>query len=398
MPARNRREAEVAVVRPAQPRSTDRAVAGATERRLPGAMEVPIEQVVPDVSQPRQDWAHGEGADRLDELSSSVREFGILQPLLVREDGTLEDGRQRYVIIAGARRRTAAERAGLAALPVVVRGEESARIRVLQLIENLQRQDLSPLDEARAYQELIDAEGLTPPQLAERLHISAQQVRDRLRVLADQVLADAVQRRQLSMTAAREIKKLPDDEVMRFHARILAGEHLQTNDIETTRALLAAAGIVNPRRKAVATKQTSFVPPIPIPNQLPMALPQHEESYTGPLSANRTVSALDHGRDKQTSFVPPAVTETGVVTVPAETSQPAPTSISAERRASAQRLADALDISLQGVQRVEAARLLQDEASDEAFEAWWLLVYEHLRARLEASTRRSRRSRAHHGA
>src|SRR5262249_33943230 len=142
MSARRAREAEVAVIRSAQPRTPFQTVAGATERRLPGALEVPIEQVETDPGQPRQDWAYEEGERRIDELAASIREFGILQPLVVREDGALADGRQRYVIIAGARRRIAAERAGLAALPVIVRGEEATQIRLLQLIENLQRHDL----------------------------------------------------------------------------------------------------------------------------------------------------------------------------------------------------------------------------------------------------------------
>ncbi|MGH2345645.1 MAG: ParB/RepB/Spo0J family partition protein, partial [Chloroflexota bacterium] len=249
MPRHKSREAEVAVVRPAQPRSTAAAVSGATERRLAGAMEVPIEQIAADPLQPRRDWDHDDGKQRMRELADSILEFGLLQPLLVREEGTLPDGRQRYLIIAGARRRAAAERAGLGMVPVVVRGAEQARIRVLQLIENLQRQNLSWLDEARAYQELIDTEGLTTPSLAARLHISAQHVRDRLRVLADQVLADAVERRQISATAARDIKQLPDEEVMAFRNRVLAGERLQTNDIAAARARLAAAGVINPRRK-----------------------------------------------------------------------------------------------------------------------------------------------------
>ncbi len=261
MSARDRREAEVAVVRPAQPRTTLHAVAGATERRLPGAMEVPIEQVSPDPGQPRQDWEHNGGARRLDELTESIREFGVMQPLVVREDGTIGDGRQRYLIIAGGRRYAAARRAGLATIPVVARSEESSRVRILQLVENLQRQDLSPIDEARAYQELMDLENLSPPTIAARLHLSAQHVRDRLRVLSDQVLADAVERRQISATAARDIMQLPDDEYMAFRTRVLNGEAIQSSDVATARGRLSAAGVVNPRRKAARSKkQTSFVP------------------------------------------------------------------------------------------------------------------------------------------
>jgi ParB family chromosome partitioning protein len=257
MPAGKSRAAEIAIVRPAQPRTGYQAVAGATERRLAGALEVPLEQLEADPKQPRHDWQHGEGERRLEELTESIREFGVLQPLLVREESTLEDGRQRYVIITGGRRYAAAQRAGLATLPVVVRGAEPQRVRVLQLIENLQRQDLSPLDEARAYHELMDLEDLSPPALAVRLHISAQHVRDRLRVLADQVLADAVARGQISATAARDIMQLPDEEVEAFRKRVRAGERLQTNDIASARARLMAAGVINPRRKVPRPSQAS---------------------------------------------------------------------------------------------------------------------------------------------
>lgn len=128
MSARRDRTAEIAVVRTPQPRSTHRAVSGASERRLPGAMEVPIEQVVPDPGQPRRDWGHNDGPRRLAELADSIREFGGLQPLLVREEGTIRDGRQRYIITVGARRRSAAEQANLATVPVVLRDEETARV------------------------------------------------------------------------------------------------------------------------------------------------------------------------------------------------------------------------------------------------------------------------------
>lgn len=335
----SRREAEVAVVRPAQPRTTSQAVAGATERRLIGALEVPLEQVLPDPTQPRRDWAHDDGERRLAELAASVEEFGVIQPLLVREEGTLADGRQRYVIIAGGRRREAAERAGLASLPVLVRGEEALRVRVLQLVENLQRQGLSPLDEARAYQELIDLEGFSPPALAARLHLSAQHVRDRLRVLADQVLADAVERRQISATAAREITKLPDDEVLTFRGRVLAGERLQTNDVAAVRARLAASGIVNPRRKVARS------------------------GAGNDSGAGRTPAAPD----------PPAPPER------AETALPPALLVAADH------LVDALGASLRGARRDEVVTVLRELRSSPALAAWWLLVDARLRERLEGA-------------
>lgn len=236
-------------LRAPQPRAEAPDVAAIGERRLPGAFEVAIEQVVPDPDQPRKDWSYDGGAVRLRELADSIREFGIFQPLVVREDGALDDRRPRYAIIAGGRRRVAAELAGVRLLPIIIRGEEGTRLRVMQLIENLQRQELSPLDEARAYQELLDAEGITPPQLAARVHKSAQHVRTRLRILADQAIADAIARRQVPVSAAGIIQQLPDEEVLAFKERLRAGETLHMADVMSVRDRLRAGGVVNPRFK-----------------------------------------------------------------------------------------------------------------------------------------------------
>src|SRR5919202_573161 len=160
-----------------------------TPATVPGAVNVPIDKVecVPD--QPRRDWRHAEGYQRLDELTQSIKEFGLLQPLVVRRVA------DHYVVIAGGRRLVAARRAGLREVPVIVRDDEGARVRVLQLIENLQRQQLSPLDEARAYQEMLEIDALTTGSLAARLHVSTQTVRDKLRRLrADRVVTGRLRR------------------------------------------------------------------------------------------------------------------------------------------------------------------------------------------------------------
>jgi ParB/RepB/Spo0J family partition protein len=236
-------------LRAPQPRAEPPDLAAIGERRLPGAFEVAIEQVVPDPHQPRKDWTYDGGDQRLRELADSIREFGIFQPLVVREDGALDDRRPRYVVIAGGRRRAAAELAGARLIPIIVRGEEGTRLRVMQLIENLQRQELSPLDEARAYQELLDAEGITPPLLAGRVHKSAQHIRTRLRILADQAIADAIARRQVPVSAAGIIQQLPDEEVLAFKERLRAGETLHLADVMSVRDRLRAGGIINPRFK-----------------------------------------------------------------------------------------------------------------------------------------------------
>lgn len=386
MSAHNRREAEVAVVRPAQPRTTLHAVAGATERRLPGAMEVPIEQVSSDPGQPRQDWEHNSGARRLNELTESVREFGILQPLVVRENGTIGDGRQRYLIIAGGRRYAAALRAGLATVPVVARGEESSRVRILQLVENLQRQDLSPIDEARAYQELIDLEKLSPPMIAARLHLSAQHVRDRLRVLSDQVLSDAVERQQLSATAARDIMQLPDDEYMAFRARVLNGEAIQSSDVATARGRLSAAGIVNPRRKAAQPKkQTTFVPDGA--DTSPMDNTSRPEKQTTFVPEDADISSI------RTSEAAPSTVQIGtaeegagpktaVNTYLRNVEEGEPCNASDESASSADSIALLIESVLRDARRAEIIAKITSQEDNDVMEEWWLLVYRRLRGRL----------------
>ncbi len=223
------------------------------ERTLPGALSTPIEQLVPDPDQPRRTM----DPERLAELAASLTEHGVLQPLLVRDDGYLDDGRTRYAIVAGGRRYAAAQIAGLERLPVIVRDTEGAALRLAQLVENLQRQDLDPLDEARAYKELMDAEGLSSPQLAERLHISVQTVRDRLLVLTDQPIADAVQRGQIGTSAARDILRAAPEPQAELRARVTAGEAVTKTAVKEARERAQEAGTVNPRKTGGGRKKAA---------------------------------------------------------------------------------------------------------------------------------------------
>src|ERR687885_1310133 len=242
-----------------------------SERGLTGALSVPIEQIAPDPGQPRSAM----DPQRLQELAASIAAEGLLQPIVVREAGFRDDGRTHYVIVAGARRHAAAQQAGLTRVPVLVRESDGASLRVLQLTENLHREDLSEVDEGRAYQELMDLENISPRGVAERLHISDQQVRDRLRLAADQVLADAVSCGQIAASTAREILKQPDALREEFRARVATGERLQGSDLTRARDQLRANGQPPPRRNPGSgrkrasqtlfekTAQTLFEKPVP---------------------------------------------------------------------------------------------------------------------------------------
>jgi len=174
------------------------------ERTLIGALTVPIEQVIPDPGQPRRAM----DPERLAELTASIGAAGIHQPLIVREmDTPLDDGRTRYMIVAGERRYQAALRAGLARIPVLVRASEGAVLRTVQLTENLQREDLSPLDEARALRELMSLEDLDTRGVAARIHRSIAYVSDRLGLVRHEDVAAAVERGEVAPSLAAEIAR-----------------------------------------------------------------------------------------------------------------------------------------------------------------------------------------------
>jgi ParB family chromosome partitioning protein len=143
--------------------------------------EAPIDSIAPNPEQPRSAFDD----DALEELTASVREHGVIQPLLVTQlpDEPGSAGAPRYQLIAGERRLRAAQAAGLRRVPVTVRESVPREQLVLALIENVQREDLNPLEESRAYRRLVDDYGLTQQQVAERVGRSRAAVTNRLRLL-----------------------------------------------------------------------------------------------------------------------------------------------------------------------------------------------------------------------
>jgi len=201
--------------------------------RLLGARDLPLDQLAPDPDQPRRtmDPAH------LTELAASLKEHGVLQPLLVREDGELDDGRTRYRIIAGGRRYAAAQQAGLQHVPVVICETEGAALRLEQLTENLQRENLDPLEEAVALRDLMElsADDQTSTRaLGERIGRSHMYIQRRLDLLFDPRITDAVRLGRLNATVAGEIKSLSPALREDVLTRLLVGE---TFDVPAVRSL-----------------------------------------------------------------------------------------------------------------------------------------------------------------
>ncbi len=138
-----------------------------------GYVTVPIEKIAPSPSQPRREFD-----DRsLDELAASIREQGIIQPLILRRSG---DG---YTIVAGERRWRAAQRVGLREVPAIVKDVEDRDALEMALVENLQREDLNPIEEARAYELLIREYGLTHETISARIGKDRSTITNQLRLL-----------------------------------------------------------------------------------------------------------------------------------------------------------------------------------------------------------------------
>src|SRR4051794_24500102 len=164
-----------------------------------GPLEIAIELIEPNPYQPRTAIDQG----KLHTLADSIRQHGIIQPLVVRE---FEPG--RFFLIAGERRWRAAQVAGLTTVPVVLKDASPRAQLELALVENVVRADLSPLEEAAAYRQLIEEFGLTQAAVAERVGRSRVSVTNTLRLLA---LPDRVQR------------ALASGEITEGHARALLG-------------------------------------------------------------------------------------------------------------------------------------------------------------------------------
>jgi ParB family chromosome partitioning protein len=167
------------------------------EQHEGGPSEVPVDAIRPNASQPRITFDE----DALQELADSIREAGILQPLIVRP---LTEG--TYELIAGERRWRAAQLAGLRTVPVIVRSAGRQDSLEWALIENIQREDIAPLECARAYRRLVDEFGLTQEEVADKVGKSRSAVANTLRLLRlPEKIQDALAAGKISEGHARAI-------------------------------------------------------------------------------------------------------------------------------------------------------------------------------------------------
>lgn len=194
-----------------------------------GSISLSISQVEPGLNQPRKRFDQ----ESLDDLAESIRIHGIIQPLTVRR---LASG--YYQIIAGERRWRAAKAAGLQEVPAVIIEADDRKVMELGLIENLQREDLNPAEEARGYRTLMEDYGLTQEQVAQQMGKSRPAITNTLRLLAlpDEVMA-LVEDGTLSAGHARAILGAPTPVLQKEAAKKVAAEQLS---VRQTEALIKA--------------------------------------------------------------------------------------------------------------------------------------------------------------
>ncbi|HKV34116.1 MAG TPA: ParB/RepB/Spo0J family partition protein [Pyrinomonadaceae bacterium] len=217
----------------------------------PEQTEVELDSIVPGPMQPRTHFDEGS----LEGLADSIRAHGIVQPLLVRRQG------DRYELIAGERRWRAARLAGLSKVPVVVKEVPDQDLLEIALIENIQRENLNPIEEAQAYKRLIENVGLTQEALAARVGRDRSYITNYLRLLKlPDDLQQLVVEGRLSTGHARTILGLAHVDLQRKIARqvidgalsVRATEHLVRKAVEGSPAKTASA--VDPNIRAAETK------------------------------------------------------------------------------------------------------------------------------------------------
>ncbi len=238
-----------------------------------GVVNVKISKVEPNREQPRKNFDE----DALQELAESIKQFGVLQPILVQERDDY------YEIIAGERRWRAANIAGLKEVPVIIRNLTEQEIVEIALIENIQREDLNPIEEAQAYKRLLTEFNLKQDEVAERVSKSRTAVTNSMRLLK---LSDDVQQmvidEMISTGHARALLAIEDPEQQYILAQKVFDEKLSVRDIEK---LVKNLGKTKVQKKS-KEKQLSAI------------YQEIEETLKGKLSTKVSIVAKENGAGK----------------------------------------------------------------------------------------------------
>ena len=210
-----------------------------------GVSEIEIEKIKPNPNQPRKNF----DTEALNELASSIKMHGIVQPIVVNDMG---DG--TYMIIAGERRWRAANICGLKTVPAVVRNYTDKQVKEISIIENLQREDLNPIEAAKAIKELMDEYGLTQEVVADRIGKSRSSIANTLRLLTlyPDVLK-MVEDGKLSAGHARCLVVIEDKNQQIKLAQLTVNKNLSVRELEK-----AVKNLENPQKRHIVMPEQSL--------------------------------------------------------------------------------------------------------------------------------------------
>ncbi len=238
-----------------------------------GSVQLPISQVEPGLNQPRKRFE----PEALADLTDSIRVHGIIQPLTVRR---LSSG--YYQIIAGERRWRAAKAAGLDSVPAVIIEADDRKVMELGLIENLQREDLNPVEEAKGYQVLVQEYGLTQEEVAQSMGKSRPAIANTLRLLAlPEAVLILLEEGSISAGHARAILAAPDQDLQIKAAQMTATQNLSVRQTEA---------LIKSLQKAAAQQEA----PIQPVSDIAIYLAEVEKNLTSRFG--RKVRVVDKGK------------------------------------------------------------------------------------------------------
>lgn len=202
---------------------------------------LPLSQITTNPDQPRKSFDE----TALNELADSIKQNGVLQPILVRKKG------QKYEIVAGERRYQASKLAKVKEIPVIIKDIDDDQVFQIALIENLQRADLTPLEEAKGYKQLIDSHNLTQEALAKVLSKSRSAIANTLRLMDLPVeVQDMMEQGMLTAGHARAILAVPSEEARIKLAQKVVQENLTVRQTENLAPLFSVErGEVSPRKQ-----------------------------------------------------------------------------------------------------------------------------------------------------
>ncbi len=205
-------------------------------------LEVVLGKIEPDKNQPRKNFSE----DELHELAESIKKHGVIQPLLVEKNG------ERYTIVAGERRWRASRLAGLKVIPAIVRDLTDQQTMEQALIENIQRQDLNPLEEAFAMDNLMKEHGLTQEALAKKLGKSRPAIANTLRLInIDESLQDFIRNGDLSAGHARALLAITDKEEQKKAADVVMIKEMSVRETEEYVKKILSGAVAAPRKTRV---------------------------------------------------------------------------------------------------------------------------------------------------